>query len=89
MDCRKVERVIFRFIYGESDAYELRKIKEHLDRCGDCRKERDIISDILEQLKCGVPDDPIPDGFRERMLARIRGEGFSGASRGEFLSRPE
>ncbi len=74
MDCKMVERVIFRFIYGESDAHELKKLKEHLDRCGECRKERDIIADILHQLKIGLPDDPVPDGFRERVLARIEQE---------------
>jgi anti-sigma factor (TIGR02949 family) len=74
MDCKMVERVIFRFIYGESDAHELQKMKEHLDRCGQCRKERDIIAEILAQLKQGLPDEPVPEGFRERVLARINNE---------------
>lgn len=74
MDCKMVERVIFRFIYGESDAHELAKMKEHLDRCGECRRERDIIVEILDQLKRGLPDDPVPEGFRERVLARISRE---------------
>jgi anti-sigma factor (TIGR02949 family) len=74
MDCRKIERVIFRFIYGESDADELRKIKEHLDRCGECRREREIIEEILVALKNGLPEDPVPEGFRERMLLRIQAE---------------
>lgn len=74
MDCKMVERVIFRFVYGESDSHELNKMKEHLDRCGECRKQRDIIIDILDQLKRGLPDDPVPEGFRERVLQRIREE---------------
>jgi anti-sigma factor (TIGR02949 family) len=71
MDCKMVERVIYRFIYGESDSHELTKMKQHLDRCGECRKQRDIIEDILQQLKRGLPDDPVPEGFRERVLQRI------------------
>jgi anti-sigma factor (TIGR02949 family) len=71
MDCKMVERVIYRFIYGESDSHELHKMKEHLDRCGECRRERDIIVEILDQLKRGLPDEPVPDGFRERVLKRI------------------
>jgi anti-sigma factor (TIGR02949 family) len=74
MDCKMVERVIYRFIYGESDAHELKKIKEHLERCGECRRERDLIEEILGQLKEALPEAPVPDGFRERMLARIKTE---------------
>jgi anti-sigma factor (TIGR02949 family) len=74
MDCKMVERVIFRFVYGESDSHELKKMKEHLDRCGECRKQRDIIVEILDQLKRGLPEDPVPEGFRERVLQRIHDE---------------
>lgn len=74
MDCKMVERVIYRYIYGESDATELRKIKDHLDRCGECRRESAIIADILEHMKQAIPDDPVSDGFKERILARIHAE---------------
>ena len=71
MDCKAIEREIFRFIYGEGDAIRLRLIKEHLDKCGHCTRERDIIADILAKLKDGYPDEPLPDGLRERVLAAI------------------
>lgn len=71
MDCKAIQKEIFRFIYGESTADELRKIKAHLDRCGECRAESAMIAEILEQLKHALPDEPVPVGFRERMLARI------------------
>ena len=72
MDCKAIQQVIFRFIYGESTADELRKIKAHLDRCGECRSESALITEILEKLKGALPDEPVPEGFRERMLARIQ-----------------
>jgi anti-sigma factor (TIGR02949 family) len=71
MDCKMVQQKIFKFIYGESDPDELRLINAHLERCGDCRAERELIADILEQLKRGMPDDPVPQGFKERVLERI------------------
>ena len=71
MDCKAIEREIFRFIYGEGDADRLRRIKEHLDVCGHCARERDIIADILARLKDCYPDEPIPSGLRERVLASI------------------
>jgi anti-sigma factor (TIGR02949 family) len=71
MDCKAVQNIIFRYLYGESSADELRHIKTHLDRCRECRAESDIIADILERLRAGLPEDPVPEGFKERMLARI------------------
>jgi anti-sigma factor (TIGR02949 family) len=72
MDCKMVQQKIFRFIYGESDPEELRHINAHLERCGDCRAEQELIADILEQLKRGMPDDPVPHGLKERVLERIQ-----------------
>ena len=71
MDCKLVQQKIYRFIYGECDAYELRKIKEHLEVCNQCRQECELIEDILGQLKNGLPEDPVPAGFRDRVLERI------------------
>ena len=72
MDCKKVERAIFRFLYGEADAYELKSIKQHLDRCGHCVRESEIIGEILDQLRNSMTDDPVPDGLRERILEKIQ-----------------
>ena len=43
MDCKMVQQKIFRFIYGESDAHELRKVKEHLELCNECLKECELM----------------------------------------------
>jgi mycothiol system anti-sigma-R factor len=72
MDCKKVEQTIFRFLYGESDAHELEHIKAHLDLCGDCRRESEIIGEILTQLRNSMTEDPLPAGMRERILHRIQ-----------------
>ena len=69
-----IENVIYRFIYGESSSAELRNIKKHLDRCGHCEREKAIIGEILQHLKDGLEDDPLPDGLRERLLAKIHAE---------------
>jgi len=72
MDCKKVQKQIFRFIYGESDVFELRAIKAHLEICNACEAEHKIIEGILVQMKSSVPDDPVPDGFKERVLSQVR-----------------
>ena len=78
MDCKAVQQVIFKFIYGESSTYELRRIKAHLDRCKNCAAEAVIIEDILAKLKEGLTEEPVPEDFRDRVLSRIHslaGEG--------------
>ncbi len=71
MDCKAVQQVIFKFIYGESSADELRRIKAHLDRCRNCAAEASIIEDILAKLKNSLPEEPVPLDFRDRVLSRI------------------
>lgn len=72
MDCKKVEDKIFRFLYGESDTHELEHIKAHLDRCGECRRQSEIIGEILTQVRNCLTDDPLPEGLRDRILLRIQ-----------------
>ena len=71
MDCKAIQQQIFGYIYGETTADELRKIKAHLDRCGHCEEEAQIIEDLLAKLKDGLEEEPLPDGFRDRVLSRI------------------
>lgn len=73
-----IEKVIYRFIYGESSTEELRHIKKHLDLCGHCVREKSIIEEILQQLKDGVEEEPLPDGLRDRVLEKIHSEAEAG-----------
>jgi hypothetical protein len=82
MDCKKIQQVIYRFIYGESNTFELRKIKAHLERCQGCEKERLIIEDILVQLRFDATEcnEPCPDGMKERLLDRIKRDATGSAT---------
>jgi predicted anti-sigma-YlaC factor YlaD len=71
MDCRNIQRVIYRFIYNESDERELLAVKAHLDKCQTCREEAEAIAGILRRLKGGAQPDPVPEGAKERMLKEI------------------
>jgi anti-sigma factor (TIGR02949 family) len=72
MDCKAIEREIYQFIYGDGDADKLRRIKEHLDKCGACVRERDLIAEILVKIKDALPAEELPEGCRERMLEKLR-----------------
>lgn len=74
MDCKAVQKVIFRFVYGESDQTELLQVKRHLDRCRECEQERELIGSILDKIKIAASSDnaeDLPTGCRERILAAI------------------
>lgn len=71
MDCRNIQRVIYRFIYNESDERELKAVKAHLDKCHQCREEAETIAGILRRLKSGAEPEPVPEGAKDRMLKEI------------------
>ena len=72
MDCRAIERIIYRYIFKEtSDERELLAVKAHLDRCHECVEHAETIAAILRQLKEGAQMEEVPQGSRERMLKEI------------------
>jgi predicted anti-sigma-YlaC factor YlaD len=74
MDCKAVQKVIYRFVYGESDSTELLQVKRHLDRCRECDTERELISDILSKIRSvaeSETSEALPEGCRDRILSAI------------------
>jgi predicted anti-sigma-YlaC factor YlaD len=74
MDCKAIQQAIYRFVYGESDSTELRQIKSHLDRCKECRQERELIGNILGKLEAFAKEErteALPEGCRDRILGKI------------------
>jgi anti-sigma factor (TIGR02949 family) len=74
MDCKAVQKVIYRFVYGESDQAELMQVKRHLDRCHECEQERQLIGDILNKIQTIAAQEnteALPHGCRERILGKI------------------
>src|SRR5688500_16937187 len=71
MDCRNIERIIYRFIYKETDERELLAVKAHLDKCKECKEHAETIAAILRQLKEGAKMEAVPETARERMLKEI------------------
>jgi predicted anti-sigma-YlaC factor YlaD len=71
MDCRNIERIIYRFIYKETDERELLAVKAHLDKCKECREHAETIAAILRKLKEGAQMEAVPETARERMLREI------------------
>jgi anti-sigma factor RsiW len=75
MDCKAVQRAIYRFVYGEGDEHELIAMSGHLDGCKECQEEKALIDAILKKLHAHAVEErccELPDGCRERMLNGIK-----------------
>ncbi|MEZ5337020.1 MAG: zf-HC2 domain-containing protein [bacterium] len=72
MDCKKIQDVIFNFVYGESSEAELEATRDHLEKCGDCARERQVIEKLLSKIKNCEPQESVSDDCRNRMLSKIK-----------------
>lgn len=55
-------------------AGETAAVRAHLDQCAECRAQVAEISGDLALVALSVPQQPVPEGARERFLAKIAGE---------------
>lgn len=72
MDCKKIQDVIFNFVYGESSEAELEATRDHLEKCGDCARERQVIEKLLSRIKSCDEGEAVPEDCRDRMLSKIK-----------------
>lgn len=72
MDCKKIQDVIFNFVYGESSEAELEATRDHLEKCGDCARERQVIEKLLSKIKSTNDHEAVTDDCRNRMLNKIK-----------------
>ena len=52
-------------------SHELAAVREHLDRCAECRQSLAEVNGDLALLAVSVEQKPLPEGARERFMARI------------------
>ena len=55
-------------------SHELAAVRAHLDRCAECRKALAEVNGDLALLAVSVDPKPLPEGARERFMARISSE---------------
>ncbi len=72
MDCKKIQDVIFNFVYGESSEAELLATRDHLEKCGDCAREKQVIEKLLDKIKNCEAQETVTEDCRDRMLSKIK-----------------
>ena len=71
MDCKQVADKIYQYLDGKLSDEELFGIKEHLDVCHECEREREVIQMIFEKLNLFRQELPPPD-VKEKVMRQIR-----------------
>lgn len=72
MNCGELRQKVYLFYYGELSAEELEDIYIHLQSCNKCEEEKNLIARILEILKDGLVDEPVPLTIREKIFSRLK-----------------
>ena len=74
--CENFAALLDPFVDGELSPDEMARVQAHLDACPACRA---YVDDALA-IRAAFPDaedTPVPDGFAESVMARIRAETVS------------
>ena len=70
VDCQSVLRMIGPALDLGMDTRTLARLMEHLEQCDACRSEAEG-QFLVRQILTGRPDEPLPDGFAQRLAARL------------------
>ena len=73
MVCRKVERLLMKFVEGELSGKVKEEVARHLDICSNCRKERDLILESWQMLD-NYNAPKVREDFTSSLMRRIHSE---------------
>lgn len=70
MNCEDVNDLLDEYINGETDNAVSSEIEAHIRTCENCRMQYEELKSLKAELASLA--EPLPDGFEERLLARLR-----------------
>lgn len=77
-ECEAVVRRLWPHLDGMLPERERARVTRHLEACTDCRSHFDFARAFLEAVASAEPDEAEHSALRERVLAALASEGFSG-----------
>lgn len=80
MDCKVVQELISLYIDGELEGEEARQLKEHIESCSECRQRFEEMRAVV-QMVGAFEEEELPDGFMDRLYARLEAQQLSGIMR--------
>jgi anti-sigma-K factor RskA len=67
----ELRELVAAYVLGAVSAEEAERVRDHLATCEECRSEASEYADVAASLALAVEPDPLPEGFAERVLARL------------------
>jgi hypothetical protein len=67
----ELRALIAAYALGAVSVEEAERVREHLSVCDDCRDEANALAETAASLSLAVEPEPLPDGFVERVMARV------------------
>jgi anti-sigma factor RsiW len=77
MDCKKVERLLLRFLDDRLEPGEKRLLQAHLSACAACRAKDREYRRILDLVRPQTVPEPLPY-FKERVMAKLEAKAAPG-----------
>lgn len=73
--CEKAKANIYELLRGELCAEESAPIREHLEKCPECRDEREVCMRLtaVVQRACEEEREECPEALRDAILRGLRG----------------
>lgn len=75
MECRRAEKLLERYTNEGLAPEEQHRVEGHLRGCPGCREKHRELQSLLSLLRSMPPPPPVPEGFAERLTARVRERG--------------
>ena len=73
-DHEDVKELIAPYVLGAVDPEEEALVRTHLRSCDECSREAEALGPVTASLASAVDDAPLPEGFAERTMDRVREE---------------
>lgn len=70
MNCNEIKEMISLYIDDELSEEEVKKIKDHLESCDECKKEFECYNQIINILK-DLPEEEPPKGYCKRLHEKL------------------
>jgi anti-sigma-K factor RskA len=67
----ELRELIAAYALGAVSGEEAERVREHLSACDDCRDEANALAETAASLSLAVEPERLPEGFVERVMARV------------------
>ena len=76
----ELKSLIAPYVLGAVSPEETEYVRAHIVACDECMAEADSYSTVASSLALSVDEEPLPDGFIDGVMARVREESKGSAA---------